>query len=68
VRCEGPVGAPELAGVLDLKAGVAKPLRRLAVVRRDHGDVSEDERRVPRGDDRVDLDTRAGIGLAMRIP
>jgi hypothetical protein len=35
---EGPVGAPELAGVFDLKAGVAKPLVRLGVVRRDHGD------------------------------
>jgi hypothetical protein len=48
---EGPVGAPELTGVLDLKAGVAKPLLRLGVVRRDHGDVSEDGRRVPRGEE-----------------
>jgi hypothetical protein len=39
---EGPVGARELAGVLNLKAGVAKPLLRLGAVRRDHGDVSED--------------------------
>jgi hypothetical protein len=60
---EGPVGAPELAGFLDLKAGVAKPLLRLCVVRRDHGDVSQDGRRVPRGEDQVDLRTRAGIGL-----
>ena len=52
---EGAVGAPELARVLDLEAGSAEPLLRLGVVGDDDGGVAQHRRRVPLGEDDVDL-------------
>ena len=52
---EGAVGAPELAGVLDLEARVPEPLLRLGVIRRDDGGVAEGRRGVALGEDQVDL-------------
>jgi hypothetical protein len=52
---EGAVGAPELAGVLDLEAGIPQPLLGLGVIVRDHGRVAQDRRRVALGQDQMDL-------------
>lgn len=52
---EGTVRTPELAGVLDLEARVAKPLFGLGVIGRDHGGVPERRCSVALGEDQVDL-------------
>jgi hypothetical protein len=57
-----------LSGVFDLEAGLPQPLLGLRMIRRHDGGVAEHGSGVALGEDQVDLDARAGIGLAMRIP